>query len=371
MPLYGVSTLVVPGAEAALISLGTAATTNAADFQQGDAQLSSLAALAYASNSLKVIRVNAGETDFELAALAGGGDMLKADNLSGLANYGTAWTNMGISSAATLISSYWSISSHVHSASEITSSTLAVARIAAGTANISTFADGTGNWSVPVYGSISSLPVLGTVASTAAANYASSTHVHSASDITSSTLALARMGGGTTNVSTFLNGTGNFSQPVYASISALPKIALWVSTVFATSIKFSTTTSSLAFPELAFLVSTGLQYKFEFGIVFATAISTTGLKLSMLFPAASTWAATARIPIAADGAGGEFQGWITASGDTVTGTAIQAASTQYFAEVRGVILPTSDGTLQLTYGTEIAGSAVTTFVGSYGVLTQY
>ena len=246
-------------------------------------------------------------TSISSAAIVGGGDMLKADNLSGLANYATAWTNMGISSAATHTSSYFAIS----------------------------------------------------------------THVHSASDITSSTLALARMGGGTTNVSTFLNGTGNFSQPVYGSLAGLPASPPWMSTVFATSIKFSTTTSSLAFPELAFAVSTGLRYKFEFGIVFATTISTTGLKLSALFPAASTWAATARIPIAADGAGGEFQGWITASGDTVTGTAIQAASTKYYAEVRGVIVPSSDGNLQLTYGTEVAGSAVSTFVGSYGILTQY
>lgn len=46
--------------------------------QANDAQLTSLAALAYAGNGGKFIRVNAGETDFELATVAGSGDMVLA-----------------------------------------------------------------------------------------------------------------------------------------------------------------------------------------------------------------------------------------------------------------------------------------------------
>ncbi len=41
--------------------------------QDLDAQLTSLAGLSYTGNSLKVVRVNAGETDFELATVSGGG----------------------------------------------------------------------------------------------------------------------------------------------------------------------------------------------------------------------------------------------------------------------------------------------------------
>ncbi len=51
--------------------LSTAAA--AAAYQPLDAQLTDLAALAYASNALKVVRVNAGATGFELATVAGGG----------------------------------------------------------------------------------------------------------------------------------------------------------------------------------------------------------------------------------------------------------------------------------------------------------
>ena len=45
--------------------------------QTSDAQLTSLAGLSYTGNTLKVIRVNAGETDFELASIAAGGDVSK------------------------------------------------------------------------------------------------------------------------------------------------------------------------------------------------------------------------------------------------------------------------------------------------------
>ena len=47
----------------------------AAAYQPLDTQLTSLAGLSYSGNTLKVVRVNAGESAFELATLAGGGDV--------------------------------------------------------------------------------------------------------------------------------------------------------------------------------------------------------------------------------------------------------------------------------------------------------
>lgn len=52
------------------------------DVQAYDAQLASLAGLSYTGNTLKVVRVNAGETAFELATPSGGGDALVANPLS-------------------------------------------------------------------------------------------------------------------------------------------------------------------------------------------------------------------------------------------------------------------------------------------------
>jgi hypothetical protein len=69
------------------------------DVQAYDAQLTDLAGLSYASNALKVVRVNAGETAFELAAV-GTGDMLSTNNLSDLDDAATARTNLGLGAAA-------------------------------------------------------------------------------------------------------------------------------------------------------------------------------------------------------------------------------------------------------------------------------
>lgn len=53
-----------------------------AAFQPLDAQLTSLAGLSFAGNSLKAVRLNAGETAFEFFTLSGGGDAQTANPLS-------------------------------------------------------------------------------------------------------------------------------------------------------------------------------------------------------------------------------------------------------------------------------------------------
>lgn len=53
-------------------------TTDLGNKQPLDAQLTSLASLSYTGNTLKVIRVNAGETDFELATVSGGQTLFSA-----------------------------------------------------------------------------------------------------------------------------------------------------------------------------------------------------------------------------------------------------------------------------------------------------
>ena len=68
-------------ADAAIVAATSGTNTGDQDLsgkQNADAQLTSIAGLAYAGNALKVVRVNAGETDFELATVSGG---------SGLAQY--------------------------------------------------------------------------------------------------------------------------------------------------------------------------------------------------------------------------------------------------------------------------------------------
>jgi hypothetical protein len=63
-------------------------------YQPADTQLTSLAGLSYAGNAQKVVRVNAGETDFELATLAGGGDVVGNDTSVSVQNI-VAYAHVG------------------------------------------------------------------------------------------------------------------------------------------------------------------------------------------------------------------------------------------------------------------------------------
>ncbi len=184
------------------------------------------------------------------------------------------------------------------------------------------------------------------------------------------------------NASTYLRGTSTFAQPSFSSLAEMPvlgtaastdaanyMLASRLSTVRVTSIKNSTTTSSLPIPELLFNVSNTVAYNFTFALVYATVSSTTGVKVGLSTGTFSSFTARAVIPVAAAGTDADMSGYIIASGGTVTAATTPVASTKYCAMVTGTILPSADGVLQLTYGTEVAGSAVSTFVGSYGMLT--
>jgi hypothetical protein len=72
----------------------TSAIQTQLDAKQGtDTQLTSLAALSYTGNASKYIRVNAGETDFELATVSGAGDVSKVG--TPVANRMAYWTGDG------------------------------------------------------------------------------------------------------------------------------------------------------------------------------------------------------------------------------------------------------------------------------------
>jgi hypothetical protein len=55
----------------------------------------------YVGQTLKVVRVNAGETALEFVTLAGGGDLVSTNNLSDVASAATSRTNLGLGTVAT------------------------------------------------------------------------------------------------------------------------------------------------------------------------------------------------------------------------------------------------------------------------------
>ena len=117
-------------------------------------------------------------------------------------------------------------------------------------------------------------------------------------------------------------------------------------------------------------VATGGYYHFKYVVPYESATITVGIRLTVGIPAATVFAAQARIMFAADGAGGEFLGAITSSGDSVIATAVQSAASTYLSIVEGIIVPSASGTVRLQAGTETGTTTVTVKQGTAGILTQ-
>jgi hypothetical protein len=119
---------------------------------------------------------------------------------------------------------------------------------------------------------------------------------------------------------------------------------------------------------LSFAVTSGRYYKFKFDVIFRSDTATIGLELTLTFPGITRFAASVKIPVAADGTAALWNGWITSSGDSVAGSGVQAINTDYYAEVEGVILPSANGTLQLQASTETGAGTITVRQASLGYL---
>lgn len=119
---------------------------------------------------------------------------------------------------------------------------------------------------------------------------------------------------------------------------------------------------------LSFSVTAGTTYYFLFQCVHQSNTATIGLKLGLTFPAVTTFAATAKTPITAGSVTSEFSGPITASGGSITGTAVPVINTNYLATIEGVIVPSASGTLQVQFAAETTGGTVTFKANSPGLL---
>lgn len=115
---------------------------------------------------------------------------------------------------------------------------------------------------------------------------------------------------------------------------------------------------------MSFPVVAGTLYRYRFDVIFRTAALTTGIGIGLTYPAATSAAASVRIPFAADGAASTWHGALTSSGDSVLSTGVPVINSDHHAVVEGTVLPSANGTVQLTARSEIAGSAATVRNGS-------
>lgn len=143
-------------------------------------------------------------------------------------------------------------------------------------------------------------------------------------------------------------------------------------TTFMSTVRTTTTTSSLPIAELSFNIISTSTYAFEFGLAFASALSTTGIRIGLNGPTYSTLAVQLNIPHGTANTANlaMAHGWLTSFASSIVTSSAPANSEPVFAQVYGIVKPTSTGILQLTYATEVAGSAISTFAGSYGILTN-
>jgi hypothetical protein len=196
-------------------------------------------------------------------------------------------------------------------------------------------------------------------------------HAHAGTDITTGTVAAARLptfgaaaagivpqsGGGTAN---YLRADGTWAAPS-GGASGLSSVR-----------KAADQTISVATPtnvtDLVFALTSGRYYRFHFILLVQSNTLTVGVAASVTHAGATRFGATVRAPFAADGAGAEWQGAITASDDPVVPTAIPAINTDYVLEISGVILASANGNLQVRARTETGTTNIVVRQASCGML---
>lgn len=142
-------------------------------------------------------------------------------------------------------------------------------------------------------------------------------------------------------------------------------VRLQSDTATATSTTLATTSG------MVFALTSGITYEFEFNVLYQAGAATDGLKLGLVFPSATVVAANASIPTTTAGTAGFFQGWITSSGGSVTGSDTPTANTTYRAKVDGTIKTSVNGSLVLQHAGEIATAAgIKIMAGTNGFLYQ-
>jgi hypothetical protein len=118
----------------------------------------------------------------------------------------------------------------------------------------------------------------------------------------------------------------------------------------------NTTTAFTTHPSLSFSVGSGQTYVFSYKLLMQSGAAATGISVGLRFPSATIVSAVAYIPVSADGTGAQHTGWITSSGDMVTGTSMPTVSVPLLVVIEGTIRPSANGTLDFGYAAEVSTS---------------
>lgn len=122
-------------------------------------------------------------------------------------------------------------------------------------------------------------------------------------------------------------------------------------------------------PSLKFNLTSGRTYIFAYKLLMQSALAANGLKVGLTFPAATVVSAIAYLPESADGVSAQTTGYITTSGDSVTGPSMPTVNVPLIVEINGTIRPSANGTLALGYAGELATTqGIVLRIASVGIL---
>jgi hypothetical protein len=189
---------------------------------------------------------------------------------------------------------------------------------------------------------------------------AASSHAHAAGDITSGTVATARLGSGTANSTTFLRGDQTWATPAGGSGSDP-----WTYVVLGSDF---TTTSATAVDVtgLNFTPAANTKYVFEATLMTRTATATVGPRPGVAWPTGMTDGVAAIQQTSSATANLFANGNISAAVLTAVG-GVPTTTGSWPAFVWGVVVAgaSPSGTVKVQLASETAGTTVTIKAGSY------
>jgi hypothetical protein len=178
-----------------------------------------------------------------------------------------------------------------------------------------------------------------------------------------------------------LNGhrTTNAGDPVdpqdYVTLNYFDtETGVWQELIKTSADQTSTSNTTLtAVSDLAFDAVAGNTYYLEYTIRFQSASSTTGISLTLNTgtTAVGTMTAQVNLPIAADGTAALYTGSISALNDIVISSAVPAANTNHIANIKGIFICTTSGTIQPYFRSETNGTQVLFGQGSIALIREF
>jgi hypothetical protein len=204
------------------------------------------------------------------------------------------------------------------------------------------------------------------VAQIPALPYASTSHTHTASEITDFSTAVQVVGDAnyadiahthpdaTTSASGFMSATDKTKLDGLVNDVVLKSV---------TQLNNSSNVTFTAITEHTINVVAGRTYVFEMLLRFQTAANATGLGMSIGGTATGSLTANANA-ILGTGTAGLYSGPLTALNGVVTTTSVAAANTPYLARITGIFIAATSGTIYPQFRSEVNGSQASILANS-------